>query len=69
MKAMPIPNTTKETLQTTAHKNVRKGSAIFTDGSPSHNDVANRHYAVHHSAKEYVAGMHGKHIAYNGLTA
>lgn len=57
VKAMPVENTTKETLQTAVHKNVRKGSTLFTDENPSYNGVANRHYAVNHSAKEYVNGM------------
>ncbi len=37
------------------HKNVRKGSALFTDENPSYDGVVNRHYAVNHSVKEYVA--------------
>lgn len=57
VKAMPIDDTTKPTLHNAIHENVRPGSTIYTDDNPSYGGVANRHYTVNHSAKEYVNGM------------
>ncbi|MCY3853504.1 MAG: IS1595 family transposase [Gammaproteobacteria bacterium] len=57
VKAMPIADTTKPTLQGKVHENVRPGSTIYTDENPSYTGVAHRHYTVNHSAKEYVNDM------------
>ena len=54
--AKPVPDTSKETLQSIAHEHVRSGSTICTDDSPSYNGVAHHHLSVNHSAKEYVNG-------------
>lgn len=56
-KAMPIPDTTKETLHKAIRENVRPGSTLCTDDNPSYNGAAHRHLSVNHSAKEYVNGM------------
>ena len=55
--AMPIPDTTKETVQGIIYDHVRSRSTIYTDESTSYTAVAHRHQAVNHSAKEYVSGM------------
>lgn len=57
VKAVPIPDTTKNTLHSVVQGSVRSGSTLCTDDNPSYNGVANRHRTVNHSAKEYVNGM------------
>ena len=57
VKAMPVSDTSKATLQGIIHKHIRPGSTICTDDNPSYNGVAHRHKTVNHSAREYVNGM------------
>ena len=57
IRAMVIPNTTKETLHPIIHNNVRVGSTIYTDDNPSYTGAYRRHKVVNHSAKEYVNSL------------
>ena len=57
LKAMPINDTQKTTLQNIVRSNVRSGSTIYTDENPSYTGTFRRHKTVNHSAKEYVNGM------------
>ena len=57
VKAMPVANTTRQTLQGIVHENVRSGSTICTDEGSSYTCAANRHLTMHHSAREFVNGM------------
>lgn len=57
IKAMPVKNTTKKTLQTEIHKSVRTGSTLYTDEAVAYDGVAAQHYKVNHSVKEFVNGM------------
>ena len=54
VKAMPVADVSKPTLQDRVRENVRPGSTIYTDENPSYAGVARRHHTVNHSAKEYV---------------
>ena len=57
VKAMPIEDTKKETIQNIVHQHVRPGSTIYTDENSAYDGVAHRHKSVNHSAKEWVRGM------------
>lgn len=54
--AKPVPDTSKEILQSVIHENIRPGSTICTDDWPAYRGIVNRHLSVNHSAKEYVNG-------------
>ena len=57
LKAMPINETTKQTLHRIIRGSIVAGSTIYTDDNPSYTGAYRRHKAVNHSAKEYVNGM------------
>lgn len=57
LKAMPISDTTKQTLHPIIRGNVVSGSTIYTDDHSSYQGAYRRHKVVNHSAKEYVNGM------------
>lgn len=57
VKAMPIPDTGKPTIQAVVHQHVRPGSTYYTDEAGCYEGLAHRHHTVNHSAKEYVNGM------------
>jgi transposase-like protein len=59
-KAMPIKNTTMETIQNAIHANIEVGSTLLTDEHAAYNDLDGlffRQHRVNHSAGEYVRGM------------
>jgi transposase-like protein len=60
LRAMPIPNTTKSTLEPIVRANVEVGSIISTDENPSYSDLKHgyEHGTVTHRRKEYVRGAH-----------
>lgn len=57
LKAMPIEDTTKQTLHPIIRGGVVSGSTIYTDDHPSYQGAYRRHKVVNHSAKQYVNGM------------
>ncbi len=57
VKAMPVPDTSKPTIQSIVRQDVRPGSTFYTDGERRYEGIANRYRTVNHSAKEYVNGM------------
>jgi transposase-like protein len=59
VKAMVIPDRTKETLLPIIHENVEAGTIIMTDELLAYQALDNyfEHYTVNHSAKEYVNKM------------
>ena len=58
VKAMPIPNTTTETLGNAIHDNIVRRSVICTDELRGYHGVGGyTRLSVNHSAKEYVNGM------------
>ena len=58
VKAMPIANTTPETLECATHYNIARPSVICTDGASGYHGIGGyTRRSVNHSAKEYVNGM------------
>jgi len=59
VKAMVIPDRTKETLLPIIHENVHPDSVLMTDELIAYQALGNyfEHYAVNHSAKQFVNGM------------
>ena len=58
VKAMPVGNTDKHTLQNIIHNNIEKGSRVFTDDHGAYKGLAGyAHEAINHSANKYVDGM------------
>ena len=60
VKATPIANADKKTLQSNIHDSVKTGSTVFTDDHRGYlglDGVFFTHEAVKHSAGEYVNGM------------
>ena len=60
IKALPITNADKTTLQSEIHDSVESGSIIYTDDHRGYigiDGVFYTHKSVRHSAKEYVNGM------------
>ncbi len=55
--AMPISDTTKQTLHPIIRDNIMSGSTLYTDDNPSYTGAYRRHQVVNHSAKQYVNGM------------
>lgn len=55
--ALPIPDTSKRTIQDVVRQHVQPGSTLYTDEGPAYTGVFNRHKTVNHSAREYVNGM------------
>ena len=56
-EAMPIADTTKQTLHPIIKDNIVLGSTIYTDNHPSYLGAHRGHKTVNHSAKEYVNDM------------
>jgi transposase-like protein len=58
VRAFVIEETDKKTLQPLIHKNVRKGSRLYTDEHKSYRGLKKnyKHATVNHSKKEYVRG-------------
>jgi transposase-like protein len=56
VKALPIPDTTKSTVQMVAQSSMRPGSTFYTDEAGCYEGIAHRHQTVNHSAKEHVNG-------------
>lgn len=58
VRAGPVPNVRKRTLQPVILKNVQRGSIVITDELKSYNSLKKagpyQHYSVNHSAGEYV---------------
>ena len=55
--AVPVPDTTRQTLHGLVRQHVQLGSTLYTDENRAYNGIFNRHKTVNHSAKEYVNGM------------
>jgi transposase-like protein len=66
VRAMPVPNTVKRTLQPIIIKNVAKGSTIMTDEYMSYNGLNRREYIhrkISHGKNQYVrGGVHTQNI-------
>ena len=61
VRAGPVPDASKNTLEPLILTNVQRGSTISTDRWGAYTDLRRcgyRHEAVNHSAKEYVRGIH-----------
>lgn len=52
-----IPSTSRTVLQSFIRSNVRSGSTVYTDEHSSYAGIPYSHFAVSHSAREYVNGM------------
>ena len=58
VKAMPVGNTDKHTLQNVIYDNIEKGSRVFTDEHGAYTGLQGyTHEAINHSANRYVDGM------------
>jgi len=58
VKAMPITNPDKPTLQGAIHDSVARGATVYTDDARAYMGLEGyQHGRVNHSAKEYVNGM------------
>jgi len=61
LRAGPIPNTSRSTLEAHVLNNVERGASVSTDEWFGYSNLANHGYAhgtVDHSSKEYVRGDH-----------
>jgi hypothetical protein len=60
MRAGPVPDETKFTLEPIIRENVASGTVITTDGHPSYGDLRHdyEHGVVNHNVGEYVRGIH-----------
>lgn len=61
MRAGPVPNTHRPTLEPIIRENVERGSTISTDEHGGYNDIpllGMKHGTVQHTKGEYVRGIH-----------
>lgn len=59
VRAGPVPNVKKTTLQTAIAANVEPGSIVITDEFKSYDGLAFKHFRVNHGRKEYAfEGVH-----------
>jgi len=60
LRAGPVPDDTKNTLELIILDNVSGGTIITTDGHPSYSDLklTYDHAVVNHAAGEYARGIH-----------
>ena len=56
IRARVVARTDGETLRGFVNRNTKRGTKVYTDGSPSYNGVSNREF-VEHSVGQYVDGM------------
>ncbi len=58
VKAMPVSDTTSDTLHNKIHRCIEKGTTIFTDEHRAYQGLFDyKHDAIKHSVGEYVRGM------------